>query len=102
MQLPDWAPGCCPQTGVGIDPDRLRFRQHLENEMAHYAEDCWDAEVDSSYGWVECAGLADRSAYDLRVSRQVARLGLGRMSNSVMAGGVRGPGGQIHIRPAGK
>lgn len=34
--------------------------------MAHYAEDCWDAEVDTSYGWVECAGLADRSAYDLR------------------------------------
>ena len=35
--------------------------------MAHYAEDCWDAEVDTSYGWIECAGLADRSAYDLRV-----------------------------------
>lgn len=34
--------------------------------MAHYAEDCWDAEVETSYGWVECAGLADRSAYDLR------------------------------------
>ena len=52
---------------MGIDPERLRFRQHLENEMAHYAEDCWDAEVDTTYGWVECAGLADRSAYDLRV-----------------------------------
>lgn len=34
--------------------------------MAHYAEDCWDAEVETSYGWVECAGLADRSAFDLR------------------------------------
>ena len=33
--------------------------------MAHYAEDCWDAEVQTSYGWIECAGLADRSAYDL-------------------------------------
>lgn len=33
--------------------------------MAHYAEDCWDAEVETTYGWVECAGLADRSAYDL-------------------------------------
>ena len=47
---------------------RLRFRQHLQHEMAHYAEDCWDAEVECSYGWVECAGLADRSAFDLRVS----------------------------------
>ena len=52
---------------VGINPRRLRFRQHLENEMAHYAEDCWDAEIDSTYGWVECVGLADRSAFDLRV-----------------------------------
>ena len=33
--------------------------------MAHYAEDCWDAEVQCTYGWVECVGLADRSAYDL-------------------------------------
>jgi glycyl-tRNA synthetase len=55
------------QVEVGINPERLRFRQHLENEMAHYAEDCWDAEVECSYGWVECVGLADRSAYDLRV-----------------------------------
>ena len=53
---------------MGIDPKRLRFRQHLANEMAHYAEDCWDAEIECSYGWVECVGLADRSAFDLRVS----------------------------------
>ena len=52
---------------VGVDTKRLRFRQHLQHEMAHYAEDCWDAEVECSYGWVECVGLADRSAYDLRV-----------------------------------
>jgi hypothetical protein len=52
-------------TRVGVDPARLRFRQHLTHEMAHYAEDCWDAEVLCSYGWIECVGLADRSAYDL-------------------------------------
>lgn len=34
--------------------------------MAHYAADCWDAEIESSYGWIECVGIADRSAYDLR------------------------------------
>jgi glycyl-tRNA synthetase len=27
--------------------------------------DCWDCEVDTTYGWIECAGLADRSAFDL-------------------------------------
>lgn len=50
---------------VGILPERLRFRQHMNNEMAHYACDCWDAECLTSYGWIECVGCADRSAYDL-------------------------------------
>ncbi|KAJ1569818.1 Glycine--tRNA ligase 1, mitochondrial [Nowakowskiella sp. JEL0078] len=50
---------------IGIDKNRIRFRQHLSNEMAHYATDCWDAEIESSSGWIECVGCADRSAYDL-------------------------------------
>ncbi|EAU86846.1 glycine-tRNA ligase [Coprinopsis cinerea okayama7 len=52
---------------IGIDPARLRFRQHMGNEMAHYATDCWDAEIQNSYGWTECVGCADRAAYDLSV-----------------------------------
>lgn len=51
---------------IGIDAKKLRFRQHLSNEMAHYACDCWDAEILTSYGWIECVGCADRSAYDLQ------------------------------------
>ena len=39
----------------------------MANEMAHYAADCWDAEILNSYGWIECVGCADRSAYDLTV-----------------------------------
>ena len=31
-------------TKIGIHPDKFRFRQHMSNEMAHYAGDCWDAE----------------------------------------------------------
>ena len=50
---------------LGIDPERLRFRQHLNNEMAHYAADCWDAEVLLSYGWIEITGIADRGCWDL-------------------------------------
>ncbi|KAJ2725824.1 Glycine--tRNA ligase 1, mitochondrial [Coemansia sp. Benny D115] len=52
---------------IGIKRDLLRFRQHMQNEMAHYACDCWDAEIKTSYGWIECVGCADRSAYDLTV-----------------------------------
>lgn len=56
---------------IGIKSDRLRFRQHLSTEMAHYAQDCWDAEILMSYGWIECAGHADRSCYDLQVHSEV-------------------------------
>eukprot|EP01095_Lingulamoeba_sp_RSL-Kostka_P011202 TRINITY_DN41_c0_g2_i1.p1 TRINITY_DN41_c0_g2~~TRINITY_DN41_c0_g2_i1.p1 ORF type:complete len:695 (-),score=311.05 TRINITY_DN41_c0_g2_i1:219-2282(-) len=52
---------------IGIIPSGLRFRQHLSNEMAFYAEDCWDAEILTSYGWIECVGLADRACHDLTV-----------------------------------
>ncbi len=50
---------------IGLKADRIRFRQHLATEMAHYACDCWDAECQSSYGWVECVGHADRACFDL-------------------------------------
>lgn len=50
---------------LGADISKLRFRQHMSNEMAHYAADCWDAELFTSFGWIECVGCADRSAYDL-------------------------------------
>ncbi len=38
-------------TKCGINQDKLRFRQHMSNEMAHYACDCWDAEIHTSYGF---------------------------------------------------
>lgn len=50
---------------IGVNPAKMRFRQHLKTEMAHYAADCWDLEVQMSYGWIECAGHADRACYDL-------------------------------------
>ncbi len=51
---------------AGADPKKFRFRKHAANELAHYATECWDAELRSErFGWVECVGIADRSAYDL-------------------------------------
>ncbi|XP_059633420.1 glycine--tRNA ligase, mitochondrial 1-like [Cornus florida] len=63
-------------TRLGIDKEKLRFRQHLPNEMAHYAADCWDAEIECSYGWIECVGIADRSAYDLRAHTEKSGVSL--------------------------
>lgn len=51
---------------VGVDPKKFRFRKHASDELAHYATECWDAEIYSErFGWIECVGIADRSAYDL-------------------------------------
>lgn len=59
-------------TTIGINKNGVRFRQHTEKEMAHYASDCWDAEVETSYGWIEVAGHADRTCYDLSAHSKVS------------------------------
>ena len=52
---------------LGIPSEVIRFRQHLPSEMAHYAIDCWDAEVQTDrFGWIEIIGIADRTDFDLR------------------------------------
>lgn len=61
---------------IGINPMKFRFRQHMDNEMAHYACDCWDAECKTSFGWVECIGCADRSCYDLQCHANATKVNL--------------------------
>uniref|UniRef100_A0A7S2WQ73 glycine--tRNA ligase n=1 Tax=Mucochytrium quahogii TaxID=96639 RepID=A0A7S2WQ73_9STRA len=61
---------------IGVDMKRVRFRQHLPTEMAHYACECWDAEIHVSYGWVECVGHADRACYDLKVHAEATKANL--------------------------
>lgn len=59
---------------VGIAPDKLRFRQHRKDEMAHYAIDCWDAEIlTDRFGWVEVVGIADRTDYDLSAHANMSK-----------------------------
>lgn len=60
----------------GIKHEHLRFRQHLKDEMAHYACDCWDAETETCYGWLECVGVADRSCFDLNAHAKAAKINL--------------------------
>ena len=51
---------------AGVDKEKFRFRKHADDELAHYAKECWDVELFSErFGWIECVGIADRSAYDL-------------------------------------
>ncbi len=60
---------------IGIPTDRLRFRQHRKDEMAHYARDCWDAEfLSARYGWMEIVGIADRGDYDLSAHASASKV----------------------------
>ncbi|MCK4938175.1 MAG: glycine--tRNA ligase [Methanosarcinales archaeon] len=62
---------------VGVSPEWIRFRQHMKYEMAHYAVDCWDAEILSDrFGWVEIVGIADRTDYDLNAHSRVSKTDL--------------------------
>ncbi|MBY9006213.1 MAG: glycine--tRNA ligase [Candidatus Lokiarchaeota archaeon] len=52
---------------LGYPDEVIRFRQHSPNEKAHYADDAWDLEVNTTqFGWVEICGIHDRTDYDLK------------------------------------
>ena len=50
----------------GIRRENLRTRRHGEDELAHYAKDCYDIEYRFPWGWAEMEGVANRTDYDLK------------------------------------
>ena len=51
---------------LGVPEDRQRFREKVKGERAHYSAQTFDHEVlIEGYGWVEVAGHAYRTDYDL-------------------------------------
>ncbi len=51
---------------LGLPEERLRFREQTPGQRAHYSRETWDAEVRTErFGWVEVAGIAYRTDYDL-------------------------------------
>jgi len=52
---------------MGLPPEKIRLRQHGDDEKAFYADDAWDVEIKlNSFGWTEVCGVHDRTDYDLR------------------------------------
>ncbi|ABL77698.1 glycine--tRNA ligase [Thermofilum pendens] len=52
---------------LGLRPERLRVREHVKTELAHYAVQTFDIEYFFPYmGWKEIEGIANRSDYDLK------------------------------------
>jgi glycyl-tRNA synthetase len=50
---------------LGISRENLRFRQHSQKELAHYAKSCTDIEYLFPMGWSEIEGIANRADFDL-------------------------------------
>ena len=51
---------------LGMRRDKLRIRQHGDDELAHYAKSCYDVEYEFPWGWSELEGIANRTDFDLK------------------------------------
>ena len=49
----------------GVTSERLRFREHRPDELAHYAKKAVDVEYRFPFGWKELEGIHNRGDWDL-------------------------------------
>jgi len=61
---------------LGINGENLRLREHLKNELAHYASACFDIEYRFPFGWKEIHGNADRGQFDLKQHMEFSKTSL--------------------------
>lgn len=57
---------------LGLNPERLRLREHEASELAHYAKRTVDIEYNFPWGWGELEGIANRTDYDLTRHQEVS------------------------------
>jgi glycyl-tRNA synthetase len=50
---------------IGFNKDSLRFRDHRDDERAHYAKAATDIEYNTPWGWEEMMGIHHRADWDL-------------------------------------
>jgi glycyl-tRNA synthetase len=50
---------------LGMTPEKLRFHDHPEDKLAHYAKDATDVEYEFPFGWGEIEGIHNRTDFDL-------------------------------------
>lgn len=49
----------------GIRKNKLRFHEHGQGELAHYAKKAFDIEYEFPFGWQELEGIHNRTNFDL-------------------------------------
>lgn len=50
---------------LGMSPEKLRYADHPENKLAHYAKAATDIEYEFPFGWGEIEGIHNRTDFDL-------------------------------------
>lgn len=68
-------------TSLGMDESIFRFRELEEEELPHYSKGNVDLEIKTSYGYIELAGNAYRTDYDLSSHSKMSGKDLSVMSN---------------------
>ncbi len=59
---------------LGMKEENMRWRQHAEDERAHYAKDAWDIQYNTPWkGWDEMAGIHNRGDWDLSRHTQYSK-----------------------------
>jgi len=68
---------------IGIRKEKLRFRQHGQHELAHYAKAAMDIEYEYPMGWKELEGVHNRTDYDLSRHQQYSGKDLSYFDDAV-------------------
>ncbi|RMH79532.1 MAG: glycine--tRNA ligase [Calditrichaeota bacterium] len=61
---------------LGIRKENLRFHEHGEDELAHYAKRAFDIEYQFPFGWNEIEGIHNRTDFDLSRHQEYSRKNL--------------------------
>lgn len=58
---------------INLNKDNYRFREHEEEELAHYSNRTIDVEYKYPFGWGELWGLASRTDFDLKAHQEKSK-----------------------------
>lgn len=58
---------------IGFNPEHLRFHQHKDGELAHYAKEAYDIEFQFPFGWQELEGVHNRTDFDLKNHQELSK-----------------------------
>ena len=62
--------------GFGVNEDKLRLREHTQEELSFYSKGTCDIEYEFPFNWGEIWGIADRTDYDLKQHQNASKSSL--------------------------